>query len=78
LTFAEEQLSLIHLKNGTLGSKGHCVAVEQNIAKLFLVLPMHPYDIDILRKRWAGRFSDQKVYELVLKIRIKRLLAALY
>jgi hypothetical protein len=44
LTFAEKQLialasahmSVIHLKNGTLGSRGHCVSVEQNISELFL------------------------------------------
>jgi hypothetical protein len=43
LTFAEKQLiavafihiSLIQLNNGTLGSRGHCVAVEQQIAELF-------------------------------------------
>jgi hypothetical protein len=42
-TFEEKQLiavvsshmSLIHLKNGTLGSRGHCVTIEQHIAKLF-------------------------------------------
>jgi hypothetical protein len=53
LIFAEKQLiavvssrmSLIHLKNGTLGSRGHCVAVEQQIAEIFLVLPRHPSDL---------------------------------
>jgi hypothetical protein len=47
LTFAENQpialasshISLIHLKNGTLGSSGHCVSVEQKISELFTTPP---------------------------------------
>jgi hypothetical protein len=86
LTFVEKQriavasshMSLIHLKNGTLVSKGHHVAVEQNISKLFLVLPRHPDDVDMLRIIRSGRFSDQEFYEKVFKIRRMKVLAALY
>jgi hypothetical protein len=41
-------MSLIHLKNGTLGSRRHCVTVEQKIAKLFLVLSRQSSDLDFL------------------------------
>jgi hypothetical protein len=86
LTFSETQpigiasshMSLIHLNNGTLGSKGHYVAVEQKIGKHFLVLPRHPYDVDSLYIIRCGRFSDQEVYEKVFKVRRKKVLAALY
>jgi hypothetical protein len=70
LTFAEKQrialasahMSLIHLKNGTLGSRGHCVSVEQKISELFLVLPRKPGDLDFLNMIRSGRSSDQEVY----------------
>jgi hypothetical protein len=56
LTFDERQLialasihmSLIHLKNVTLGSRGHCVSVEQKISELLTTLPRKPGDLNIL------------------------------
>jgi hypothetical protein len=71
-------MSLIHLKNGTLGSRGHCVSVEQKISELFLVLPRKPGDLDFLNVILSGRSSDQKVYERVFKVRRQKVLAALY
>jgi hypothetical protein len=67
LKFAEKQLisvssshiSLIHLMNGTLGSRIHCVAVEQDIAKLFLILPIDPIYLNILSVRRSEISSDQ-------------------
>jgi hypothetical protein len=66
LTFAEKQLielssshmSFIHLKNGTLGSRGHCVSVEQKISELFTTLTRKPGDINLLNIRRSGRSSD--------------------
>jgi hypothetical protein len=86
MTFAEKQLivlasahiSLIHLKNGTLGSRKHCVSVEHNISELFLVLPRKPGDLDILNVIRCGRSSDQEVYERVFKVRRQKVLDALY
>jgi hypothetical protein len=86
LKFAEKQLiavasshmSLIYLKNGTSVSRGHCVAVEQDIAKLFLVLPRHTSDLDFLCVGWYGGSSDQEVYENIFKVYRKKLLASLY
>jgi hypothetical protein len=86
LKFAEKQLialasahmSLIHLKNGTLGSRGHCVSVEQNISELFLVLPRKLGDFDVLNVIRSRRSSDQEVYERVFKVRRQKVLAALY
>jgi hypothetical protein len=86
LPFAEKQLigmasvhmSLIHLKNGTLGSRGHCVSVEQKISELFLVLPRKPGDLDFLNVIHSGRSLDQEVYERVFKVRRQKVLAALY
>jgi hypothetical protein len=71
-------MSLIHLKNGTLGSRGHCVIVEHNISELFLVLPRKPGDLDILNVIRSVRSSDQEVYERVFKVRRQKVLAALY
>jgi hypothetical protein len=86
LTFAEKQLiavasshtSLLHLKNGTLGSRGHCVAVEQDILKLFLILPRDPTYLNILNIRRSGRSSDQEVYQNIFKVWKQKVLAALY
>jgi hypothetical protein len=86
LTFAEKQLialasahmSLIHLKNGTLGSRGHSVSVEQNVSELFLVLPRKPGDLEFRNVTRSGRSSDQEVYERVFKVRRQKVLAAFY
>jgi hypothetical protein len=86
LTFDEKQLialasshmSLIHLKNGTLGSRGHCVSVEQKISELFTTLPRKPGDLNLLNVRRAGRSSYNEVYERVFKVRKDKVLAALY
>jgi hypothetical protein len=62
IALASAHMSLIHLKNGTLGSRGYCVSVEQNISELFLVLPRKPGDLDVLNMIRSGRSSDQEVY----------------
>jgi hypothetical protein len=62
LTFAEKQLialasshiPLLHLKNGTLGSRGHCVSVEQKISELFTTLPRKDGDVNLLNVRRLG------------------------
>jgi hypothetical protein len=64
LTFAEKQLialasahmSLIRLKNGTLGSRGHFVSVEQKISELFLVLPRKQPHLSV----WTDIHSSRK------------------
>jgi hypothetical protein len=76
LTFADKQhthvasshMYLIHLKNGTLGARGHCVAVEQEILTLFRILPIDPKYIIILNMTRSGRSSDQEVYEKIPKV----------
>jgi hypothetical protein len=86
LTFAEKQLialdsshmSFIHLKNGTLGSRGHCVSVEQKIWELFTTLPRKPGDLNLLNIRRSRRSSDNEVCERVFKFRKDKVLAALY
>jgi hypothetical protein len=86
LTFAEKQLialasshmSLIHLKNGTLGSRGHCVSIEQKISELFTTLPRKPGGLNLLNVRRSGRSSDNDIYERVFKVRKDKVLAALY
>jgi hypothetical protein len=71
-------MSLIHLKNGTLGSRGHCVSVDQKISELFLALPRKPGDLDFLNVLRSGRSSDQEVYARVFKVRRQKVIAALY
>jgi hypothetical protein len=86
LTFAEKQLialdsshmSFIHLKNGTLGSSGQCVSVEQKISELFTTLPRKPGDLNLLNVRRSGRSSDNEVYERVFKVRKDKVLSAPY
>jgi hypothetical protein len=76
LTFAEKQLialdsshmSLIHLKNGTLVSRGHCVSVEQIKKEFFTTRPRKPGDLNLFNVRRSGRSSDNEVYERVLKV----------
>jgi hypothetical protein len=86
LTFAEKQLivlasihvSLIHIKNGVLGSRGHCVSIEQKISELFTTLPRKPGDLDLLNVRRSGRSSDHEVYEKIFKVWKDTVLVALY
>jgi hypothetical protein len=86
LTFAEKQLialasshmSLIHLNNGTLGSRGHCVSVEQEISELFTTLQRKSGDLNILNVRRLGRSLDNEVYDGVFKVRKYKVLEALY
>jgi hypothetical protein len=76
LTFADKQhidvasshMYLIHLKNVTLGARGHCVEVEQEIPTLFRILSIDPKYIIILNVRRSGRSSDQEVYEKIPKV----------
>jgi hypothetical protein len=86
LTYAEKQLialasshiSLIHLKNGTLGSRGRCVSVEHKISELFTTLPRKPGDLYLLHVRRSGRSSDSEVYERLFKVRKEKVMASLY
>jgi hypothetical protein len=76
LTFAENQLialasshmSLIHIKNGTLGSRGHCVSVEQKISELFTTPPRKPGYLNLLNARRSARSSENELYERVFKV----------
>jgi hypothetical protein len=86
LTFAEKKLialasshmSLIHLNNGTLGSRGHCVSVEQKISELFTTLPRKSGDINLLNVRRSGRSLENEVCDRVFKVRKHKVLTALY
>jgi hypothetical protein len=71
-------MSLIHIKNGTLGSRGNCVSVEQNISELFTTLPRKPDDLNLFNVRRSGRSSDNEVSERVFKAQKYKVLAALY
>jgi hypothetical protein len=71
-------MSLIHLKNGTLGSIGHCVSVEQKNSELFTNLPMKAGDLNVLNVRRSGRSSYHEVYEKILKARKDKVLSSLY
>jgi hypothetical protein len=71
-------MSLIHLKDGTLGSRVHCVSIEQKISELFTTLPSKPGDLNLLNVRRSGRSSDNEVYEMIFKVRKVKVLAALY
>jgi hypothetical protein len=57
---------------------GHCVIVEKNIAKRFIILPRDPGDLSIFSVRWSGRSSNQEFYENVSRVRRKKVLADLY
>jgi hypothetical protein len=67
LTFAEKwpvagassHVSLIHLTNSTLGSRGYCVEVEQEISKLFVILSTK-------RSKRPQYFECQMVWSFVL------------
>jgi hypothetical protein len=86
ITFAEKQLialasshmSFIHLNNGALGSRGHCVSVEQKISELFTTLPRKPDDLNLLNVMRSGRSSDNEFYKRVFKVLKYKVLAALY
>jgi hypothetical protein len=78
IAFASIHMSLIHLNNGTLGSRGHCVGIEQKIWELFTTLPRKPGDLNIFNVRRLGRYLDQEVYERISKVHKDKVLAALY
>jgi hypothetical protein len=76
LTFPEKQLislasihvSLIHLNNGTLGSRGHYVSVEHNIYELFTTISRKFVDLNLLDVRRSGRSLDREVYKKISKV----------
>jgi hypothetical protein len=86
LTFAQKQLIAlasshmysIHLKNGTLGSRGHYVGVEQKISELFTTLTSKSGDLNVLNLRRLGRSSNHEVYDKIFKIWKDKVLSALY
>jgi hypothetical protein len=78
VTLASRHMSLIHLKNGTLGSRGDCVSVEHKISELFTTLPRKPCGINLLNVRRSGRSSDNEVYDRVFKVRKDKVLTSLY
>jgi hypothetical protein len=86
LTFADKHLialasihmSLIHLNNGTLVSRGLCVSIEQKIYQLLTTLQRKPGDLNFLNVRRSGRSSDHEVYRNIFKVRKDKVLAALY
>jgi hypothetical protein len=68
LALAYSHMSLIHLKNGTLESRVHCVSLEQKMSELFTTLPMKLGDLNVFNVRRLGRSSDHEVYEKILKV----------
>ena len=85
LTFAEKQLialatshmNLVHLKNGTLGSTGHVVALEQNISDIAITLPRLPSEVNIVTVVRKGMNSKQEVFEKMFKVRKQKVIYAL-
>ena len=71
LKFAEKQLialakshmNLVHLKNGTLGSTGHVVALEQDISEISTELPRLPSDVKIVKIMRKGMNRKQEVFQ---------------
>ena len=85
LTFAEKQLialvtshmNLIHLKNGTLGSTGHVVALEQDISSVATILPRLPKDVRIVKVLRKSQTKKQEVFEKMFTVRKQVVLDAL-
>ena len=86
LSFAEKQLialatshmNLIHMKNGTLGSTGHVVALEQDISNVATILPRLPKDLTIVKVLRKGQTKSQEVFEKMFTVRKREVLAALH
>ena len=74
---ATSHMNLIHLKNGTLGSTGHVVAIEQNLSEIALMLPRLPSSINIIKLIRKGITKDQDVYQRMFKVRRLVVLTAL-
>jgi hypothetical protein len=70
-------MSLIHLENVTLGSRRHCVSVEQKILKLFTTFPRKPGDLNVLNVRRSGRSSDHEAYEKIFNVQKDKVLSAI-
>jgi hypothetical protein len=54
------------------------VPVEQEILRIFLILPRDPKYLNIMNVRRSGRSSDQEVCEKMFKVWRYEVLAALY
>jgi hypothetical protein len=78
IALASIHMSLIHLKNGTLGSRGNCVSVKQKISELFTTLPRKSGDLNRLNVRGSGISSDHEVYKKICKVLKDKVMAALY
>ena len=85
LTYAEKQLialasshmNLVHLKNGTLGSTGHVVALEQDLSEIAMVLPRLPDTINVIKILRKGVTKDQDTYQKMFKVRRSKVINAL-
>jgi hypothetical protein len=85
LTFAEKHLievasshmSLIHLKDGTLGSRGGIGWQFNNRLQIFFSTTKASKRPNFFSLRQSGRSSDQEVYEKIFKVRRKKAVVAL-
>ena len=87
LSFAEQHLialatnhvNLVYLKNGTLGSTGHVVALVQNISNIVTIsfLPRLPESIKIIKILRKGISKEQDVYQKMFCVRRFNTLRAL-
>jgi len=77
IALASPHMTLVHLKNGTLGSRGHVCSVEQSICEVAYTLPRLPKDVKIIRVARSGRKANQEHELKVFKVRRFVVMAAL-
>jgi hypothetical protein len=77
IALASPHMTLVHLKNGTLGSRGHVCSVEQRTCEIAYTLPRLPKDVNIVRVARSGRKANQEHELKVFKVRRFVVMAAL-
>ena len=77
IALASLHMTVVHLKNGTLGSRGHVCSVEQSVCEVAYTLPRLPKDVKIVKIARSGRKANQKHELSVFNVRRLIVMAAL-
>jgi len=67
----------IHIKNGTLGSRGHCCSFPQQIEQLFSILPRTPDNVKLIKLIRNFASKEGAVTTKAFTVRRANVLAAL-
>ena len=68
---------VIHIKNGTIGSRGHCVSFFQDITNMCQVFPRLPSQVTIVKVICKSKCKDRNIVNKAFTINRNRVMTAL-